>query len=76
MDKTEHIRDDCRVLMSGGGGSTKAGSVRHAMVSFLYSSFSFVCRLEIMASTSSNLATRNFSNTVQMSFVTLAENFN
>ena len=39
-------------------------------------SFSFVCRLEIMASTSSNLVTRNFSDTVQMSFVTLAENFN
>ena len=25
MDKTERIREDCRVLMSGEGGSTKAG---------------------------------------------------
>jgi len=25
MDKTERIREDCRVLMSGEDGSTKAG---------------------------------------------------
>lgn len=27
MDKTEHIRDDCRVLMAGEDGPTKAGYV-------------------------------------------------
>ena len=36
LDKTERIREDCRVLMAGEGGSTKAGSVRHAIVSSLY----------------------------------------
>lgn len=28
MDKAEHIRDDCRVLMSGEEGPTKAGYER------------------------------------------------
>ena len=55
MDKTERIREDCRVLMSGEDGSTKAGWVRDTSLNPYAHLFHFVWRLEIMASTSSNL---------------------
>ena len=63
MDRTERIREDCRVLMSGEDGPTKAGCVSsfrsHTVVMLLpsltFCFFNGFSRLDIMASTSADL---------------------
>jgi len=52
MDRTERIREDCRILMAGEDGSTKAGCVSEmSNIHGVYQIFS----LEIMTSTSTYL---------------------
>ena len=55
MDKTERIREDCRVLMAGEDGSTKAGWVLSSYYLYIKCYIDFSFSLEIMGSTSSNL---------------------
>ena len=55
MDKTEKIRSDCRVLMSGEDGPTKAGSVRPRSTTQGGIDPGYIHSLDIMASTSSHL---------------------
>lgn len=61
MDKTERIREDCRVLMAGEDGSTKAGYIAFTHALFMHPKRILGWKLWLLPPLTSSKATKRFS---------------